>query len=85
MTTLMNVAMKLEREQFLGAAHYERGPGRRGYANGFKSKNIDTQAGTLRLDIPKTAATPEPFYPVARSNAAAARAGPSCSPPPKCM
>jgi putative transposase len=63
MTTLMNVAMKLEREQFLGAAHYERDPGRRGYANGFKFKNIDTQAGTLRLDIPKTAGTPEPFYP----------------------
>jgi transposase-like protein len=63
MTALMNVAMKLEREQFLGAAHYERDPGRRGYANGFKSKKIDTQAGTLRLDIPKTAGTPEPFYP----------------------
>ena len=63
MTTLMNVAMKLEREQFLGAAHYERGPERRGYANGFKPKNIDTPAGTLRLDVPKTAGTPEPFYP----------------------
>jgi putative transposase len=63
MTALMNVAMKLEREQFLGAAHYERDPGRCGYANGFKSKKIDTQAGTLRLDIPKTSGTPEPFYP----------------------
>jgi hypothetical protein len=29
MTALMNVAMKLEHEQFLGAAHYERAPGRR--------------------------------------------------------
>ena len=63
MTTLMNVAMRLEREQFLGAGHYERGPERLGYANGVKSKKVDTLAGTLHLDIPKTAGTPEPFYP----------------------
>jgi transposase-like protein len=63
MTTLMNIAMRLEREQFLGAAHYERGAERRGYANGTKSKKVDTLAGTLTLDVPKTAGTPEPFYP----------------------
>lgn len=62
-TTLMNLAMRLEREQFLGAGHYERGPDRRGYANGTKSKRVDTLAGTLTLDVPKTAGTPEPFYP----------------------
>ena len=63
MTTLMNVAMRLEREQFLRAGHYERGPQRAGYANGVKPKKVDTLAGTLHLDIPKTAGTPEPFYP----------------------
>ena len=63
MTTLMNVAMSLEREQFLGAEHYERDPERRGYANGYKPKRIDTTAGTLHLDIPKTSGSAEPFYP----------------------
>jgi Transposase, Mutator family len=56
-------AMSLEREQFLGTGHYERDPQRRGYANGYKAKKVDTQAGTLHLDVPKTAGTAEPFYP----------------------
>ncbi len=30
------LAMRIERERFLGAGHYERTPGRRGYANGTK-------------------------------------------------
>ena len=63
MTTLMNVAMKIEREQFLGAGHYQRAPERQGYANGTKPKRLDTLAGTLQLDVPKTAGTAEPFYP----------------------
>ena len=63
MTTLMNAAMRLERDQFLGAGHYERSSGRRGYANGTKLKKIDTQAGTLTLDVPKTAGAPKPFFP----------------------
>jgi len=57
MTTRMNVAMSLEREQFLGAGHYERDPARRGYANGYKPRRVDTPAGTLHLDVPKTART----------------------------
>ena len=55
-TTLMNLAMRTEREQFLGAGHYERGAERRGYANGYKPKTVDTTAGTLTLEVPKTAA-----------------------------
>jgi putative transposase len=31
-TLLMNLAMRMERKRFLGAGHYERSPGRRGYA-----------------------------------------------------
>ena len=61
-TTLMNIAMRTEREQFLGAGHYERGAGRCGYANGSKAKRVETPAGTLTL-VPKTAGTAEPFYP----------------------
>jgi len=62
-TGLFNLAMCLERERFLGAAHYERSPERRGYANGYKSKKIDTPAGTLTLEVPKTAGAEAPFYP----------------------
>jgi transposase-like protein len=63
MTMLMNLAMRLEREQYLGAGHYERSSGRRGYANGAKPKKIDTPLGTLTLDVPKTAGTAVPFFP----------------------
>ena len=62
-TTLFNVAMRLEREQYLDAAHYERTQDRRGFANGAKHKKIDTPVGTLSLEIPKTRGTDEPFYP----------------------
>ena len=55
MTVLMNLAMRTEREQYLGAGHYERNSGRRGYANGTKPKKIDTPLGTLTLDgIPES-------------------------------
>lgn len=62
---LLNLAMRLEREQFLGAAPYERSEDRRGHANGIRSKTIDTLGGSLRLEIPKTRGTEEPFYPKA--------------------
>ena len=62
-TTLFNLAMRLERERFLGAGLYERHPDRRGYANGYKSKTLDTTAGTVTVDVPKAAGIDEPFYP----------------------
>ena len=64
-TALMNLAMRMEREQFLGAGHYERTVDRRGYANGTKPKLVDTLAGTLSLEVPKTSGTEDPFYPQA--------------------
>jgi len=33
---LINEAMRLEREQYLGARYYERSPERQGYANGYR-------------------------------------------------
>ncbi len=64
LTALLNEAMKIEREQFLGASHYERSEDRQGFANAYQAKRIDTQAGTLNLSIPKTARhSNEPFYP----------------------
>ena len=64
---LFDLAMRMEREQFLDAGHYERSSGRRGYANGYKAKKLDTPAGTLSLNVPKTAGLVEgygeAFYP----------------------
>jgi len=58
------LAMQIERERFLGAGLYERTPGRQGYANGYKAKRIDTPAGTVSVQVPKTAGHEgEPFYP----------------------
>lgn len=62
---LFNLAMRIERERFLGAGHYERTPERRGYANGTRPKKIDTPAGTVRVEVPKTADHDAPFYPQA--------------------
>ena len=42
----------------------ERTDTRRGYANGYKPKRIDTPAGTVAVDVPKTAGHDgTPFYP----------------------
>jgi putative transposase len=60
---LMNEAMKLERETVLGAGRYERTPARRGYANGFKPKTVETRLGSLELAVPQTRGVE--FYPSA--------------------
>ena len=43
-TRLFNLAMRFERENFLGARHYERNDERRGYANGVKSRVLPLPA-----------------------------------------
>lgn len=53
MTQLFNAAMKIERTKFLGADHYERNDERKGYANGYKSKTLNTRFGKITLDIPQ--------------------------------
>ena len=61
---LFELAMQIERERFLDAQHYERSPSRQGYANGYKAKRVDTPAGTITVNVPKTAGHDgEPFYP----------------------
>jgi putative transposase len=60
---LMNEAMKLERETVLGAGRYERTATRRGYANGFKPKTVETRLGSLELAVPQTRGIE--FYPSA--------------------
>lgn len=63
MQTLLNEAMKLERSQVLEARPYERTSHRRGHANGFKPKTMQTRLGTLELAVPQTRGVP--FYPSA--------------------
>jgi transposase-like protein len=70
-TALFNLAMKMERDAHLGAGLYERcrprrhsvPEDRRGYANGDKPKTLDTQAGTVTVQIPKSQGHDEPFFP----------------------
>lgn len=50
----LNVAMQAEREQYLGAAPYERTEARRGYANGYKDKTVTTRVGRITFDVPQT-------------------------------
>ena len=50
---LMNAAMKIEREQFLGAASHERSEERRGYANGYKPKELQMRMGAVDLRVPQ--------------------------------
>lgn len=54
MTRLLNTAMLLERNAALGAEPYERNDNRKGYANGFKPKIMNTRVGTIRLKVPQT-------------------------------
>ena len=42
---LFNEAMKIERTQYIGAEPYQRTDQRRSYANGFKSKTINSRLG----------------------------------------
>jgi putative transposase len=50
---LVNLAMELERSEFLGAGPYERTSERRDHANGFKDKTMATRVGRLKLKIPQ--------------------------------
>jgi transposase-like protein len=61
--TLLNEAMKLQRSDALGAAPYQRSPDRRGHANGFKPKTVNSRLGRLELQVPQTRGVE--FYPSA--------------------
>jgi len=47
-STILNVALRLEREKALGAAPHERTEERRGYANGFKPKALKRARAKVR-------------------------------------
>lgn len=64
MRLLLNEAMRIERSQALEAAPYERTERRKGYANGFKPKTVETRLGALALEVPQVRGEIE-FYPSA--------------------
>ena len=63
MQILLNEAMKLQRSAVLGARPYERSKTRRGHANGFKPKSVNSRLGKLALSVPQTRGIE--FYPSA--------------------
>lgn len=60
---LINEAMKLERQEYLGVGPYERSEQRRSYANGYKQKTVNSRLGRLELQVPQT--RDSQFYPSA--------------------
>ena len=63
MAKMYNLAMQFERELHIGAGKYERTDARRGYANGYKPKTLNTHVGKLALQIPQVRDSETPFYP----------------------
>jgi putative transposase len=61
---LFNEAMKIERDQVLGAGLYERSENRKGYANGYKPKTLETRMGKIAVSVPQVRGELE-FYPSA--------------------
>jgi putative transposase len=51
--TMAEALMELEVAAKLGADRHERTPDRAGYRNGHRSREWDTRAGTIELEIPK--------------------------------
>lgn len=64
MRILLNEAMRVEREEVLQAELYQRTPSRKGHANGYKPKTVETRLGKLTVEIPQVRGDVE-FYPSA--------------------
>lgn len=64
MRILLNEAMKIERDHALGAGPYERSDTRKGHANGYKPKTVDTRIGRLTVEVPQVRGDVQ-FYPSA--------------------
>jgi putative transposase len=53
MRLLLNAAMLLERQKFIGADPYQRTSQRQAHANGFKDKTLQTRIGNLTVAVPQ--------------------------------
>jgi transposase-like protein len=54
MRIMLNEAMRIERSRVIEAEPYQRTERRRGYANGFKPKTVNTRLGAITFDVPQT-------------------------------
>jgi len=50
---VINNAMQIERQQYLGVGPYERSDERLGHGNGFKPKTVTTRVAPITFDIPQ--------------------------------
>ncbi len=50
---VINEAMRMERQQYLGVAPYQRSPERRGHGNGFKDHTERTRLGEITFAVPQ--------------------------------
>lgn len=62
LSSLINVAMKVERDRALQVAPYERNDERLGHRNGFKDKTVLTRVGEVKVKVPQVRGGLE-FYP----------------------
>ena len=60
---VLNTAMQVERQAYLGVQPYERSPHRRDHANGYKPKTVATRMGEITFDVPQV--RKGDFYPSA--------------------
>jgi len=60
---MLQTALDMEIEDYLGRAHYQRGKRKRqGYRNGKNQRTVKTLAGEITVDKPKVRDTEEPFH-----------------------
>jgi len=59
---LINEAMRIERSRVLEAEPWQRTQNRKGYANGYKPKSVDSRIGKLALKVSQVR-DPVQFYP----------------------
>lgn len=50
---LLNYAMQVERSKYLQAEEYERTKERKGHANGYKPKTMQTRIGEITVAVPQ--------------------------------
>jgi transposase-like protein len=53
MRIVVNAAMQIERQKYLGVGPYERSSERQGYTNGYKLKTVKTRLGEITFDVPQ--------------------------------
>lgn len=63
-SVLINEAMKIERSRAVGADPWQRTADRRGYANGYKPRTLNSRIGKLSLRMPQVRGGVS-FYPSA--------------------